>query len=644
MLVPPIIVSQPVSATAVAGSNVTFTVTASGTAPLAYQWLKNNVAISGATGTTLTLANVSATDTASYSVVVANAASSVTSSTATLTVQFPPAIITQPAGQFGALGSAITLSVAASGTAPLSYQWFYTGSALVDGGNISGSTSNILTIAALTTNEVGSYFVVVSNVFGSVTSASVTVSVNATPFITGQPASQFVAVGSNAVLTVTASGTGPFTYQWLKNGKKLANGKGVSGATGNSLTLAKVPTKASANYSVVVKNTYGSATSAAAALSVLNPPRVKSSLLVKLASRAASRTAGNLVKAGTGVTFSITVTGSAPLGYQWFKDGVALVNGGTLSGATANVLKISTLTTNDSGVYSVVASNPVGSVTSSSALTVIAPPVITAQPASQAVVAGHAAGFTVGNTGSAPFSYRWYKGTKGVSGATNFTFSIAAVATNDAGSYFAVITNFAGSVTSAVATLTVWLPPVFTAQATNQTVRTGSTATFSAAVSGSAPFSYQWLKNGAALADGGNISGSLTAVLTVANLTTKDAGAYALAVSNVAGSITSSNAVLAVRSGGGGGGGTDNLRTQNNLASAVITLPPPLIIAQILRNADGSITLDCSGTAGSNYVVQASADLAAWTDISTNAAGGGQWQVTDTTRASSRFYRLKTAP
>ena len=173
-----------------------------------------------------------------------------------------------------------------------------------------------------------------------------------------------------------------------------------------------------------------------------------------------------------------------------------------------------------------------------------------------------------------------------------------------------------------------------------------SRATFSAAVNGSAPFSYQWLKNGAALADGGNISGSLSAVLSVANVTTNDAAAYALAVSNVAGRVTSSSAVLVVRSGGGGGGGgggTDNLRTQNNLASAVVTPPPP-VIARIIPNADGSITLNCSGTAGSNYIVQASADLAAWTDISTNAAGGGQWQVTDTTRASSRFYRLKSAP
>ena len=212
-----------------------------------------------------------------------------------------------------------------------------------------------------------------------------------------------------------------------------------------------------------------------------------------------------------------------------------------------------------------------------------------------------------------------------------------------------VITNFAGTVTSAVATLSVWLPPVFTQQPTNRTTRRGSTVIFSAAVSGTAPFSYQWFKNGAALADGGNLSGSLTSVLTLVNVTTNDSGAYVLAVTNVAGSSTSSIAVLFVRGGGsggggGGGGGTDNLRIQNNSASA-ISFPPPLVIAQIIPNADGSFTLNCSGTAGSNYVAQASADLTAWTNISTNSAGAaGQWQVTDPTRAPSRFYRLKSAP
>ncbi len=643
VLVPPVILTQPTNVSVVVSNPASFTVTASGTATLFYQWLKNNAPISGATSATLTLAKISATDAANYSVLVTNAAGGVTSGSAILTVQFPPAIVTQPASQFGALGSTITLSVAASGTAPLGYQWFNGTDALANGGNFSGSASNILTIAALTTNEVGNYFVVVSNVFGSATSASASVSVNASPIITGQPANQFVAVGSNAVLSVIASGTGSLSYQWLKNGVKISNSKTISGATSKSLTLVKVATKASGNYTVVVKNIYGSATSTVATLSVLKPPSITAAL--RITPHLATAPTGGLIRAGTNVTFMITATGSAPLSYQWFKDGVVLANGGTVFGATTNTLKISALTTNDSGIYSVVVSNPVGSVTSGSALNVIAPPGITTQPASQSVVVGNAANFNVGNTGSAPFNYRWYKGTKVISGATNFIFSIPNSTANDAGNYFVIITNFAGNVTSTVATLTVWLPPVFTVEATNRTARTGSATVFIAMVNGTAPFSYQWLKNGVVLADGGNISGALTSVLTVDNLTTNDSGVYSLTVSNVVASITSSNATLFVgRGGNGGGGGTDNLRTQTNL-SAASTPQPPLVIAQIICNPDSSFTLACSGMAGSNYVAQASSDLTTWTDISTNAADvNGQWQVTDTTHASCRFFRLKTAP
>jgi hypothetical protein len=644
VLVPPAIIVQPVDASVVAGSNVTFTVTASGIAPLTYQWLKNAAAIAGATSATLTLANVTITNAASYSVVVSNAVGSATSGNAILTVQLPPVIVTQPASQFGALGSNVVLSVVANGSGPLSYQWFGGSGALADGGNISGSTSNILTIAALTTNEIGSYFVVVSNAFGTVTSAGASISVNASPIITGQPASQFAAVRSNVVFTVYVSGTGPFSYHWLKNGTKLANGGNISGATSNSLTLAKVQTTANANYSVIVKNIYGSATSVKAKLTVLIPPSITSSLRITPAPRVTAPPVTGLIKTGTNITFSVTATGSPPLNYRWFKDGTALMDGGNISGSTTNALKITALTTNDSGVYSVAVSNPVGSVTTSSALTVVAPPVITTQPVNQTLAVSNAVSFSVGNTGTAPFSYRWYKGIKIIPGATNFTFNIASVSTNDAATYFVVITNFAGSATSAVATLTVWLPPTFTMQATNRTVRTGSTTVFNAAVSGTAPFTFQWFKNGVALVDGGNISGSFTSALTVANVTTNDSGAYALTVSNAVGSVTSSNAMLVVRGRySGGGGGTDNVRAQNSLAN-VVTIPP-LFITQIIPNMDGGFTLNCSGTPGSNYVVQASANLSAWTDISTNAADtGGQWQTTDPVHANSRFYRLKTAP
>ena len=572
VLVPPSITAQPASTSAVAGSNVSFTVTASGTAPLTYQWQKNGVNLAGATAATLNITSVTTNEAASYSVVVGNAAGTATSSAAGLTVLLPPAIVTQPANQFGAIGSTITLAVAASGTGPLSYQWLQHGIALADGGNISGSATTSLTITALTTNEVDSYSVVVSNAYGTVTSAIAKVSINASPIIIALPASQNVAVSNTATFTVTAAGTGPLVYRWLKNGITLTNGTlvyggtatgiapppppppsggvpkppvppggasvigaTVSGATLPTLTLANVATNDSGSYSVIITNIYGSITSSAAALAVFTLPAIT------------GQPTNCTAIIGTNATFAVTATGSGPLSFQWFKDGVALAAGGKVAGATTNVLKLSALTTADAGNYSVTVGNAVGSATSKSAtLTLLVPPAITAQPASQAITLSNAVTFSVSATGTAPLHYQWRKAGVAMAGATNAAFSLAAAKTTDAAAYSVVITNLAGSVTSSNATLTVNVPPAFTAQAASRWTKAGSNTVFSAAATGTAPLSYQWFKNGAALTDGGNISGALANVLTIANLTTNDSGTYYLAASNAAGSITSTNAVLTV--------------------------------------------------------------------------------------------------
>jgi hypothetical protein len=535
VLVPPAIVTPPADATILAGGNAAFTVTATGTAPLTYQWKKNGVNIAGANSATLNLNNVSATDAASYTVVVGNAAGSATSSAAVLTVLLPPAIVTPPVNQFGALGSTVNVSVTASGTGPLSYQWFQHGVALADGGNISGATTANLTITGLTTNELDTYFVVITNAYGSVTSASVNITINAAPIIIVPPTSQIAARSNNVVFTVTATGTGPLAYQWRKNGTNLVNAGTISGVTTPALALASVTTNNNGNYSVVITNIYGRATSEVATLTVFTPPAIT------------GQPTNRAVVIGTNATFAVTATGSGPLNYQWFKNGLPLADGGNILGTTTNVLKLSGLTTDDAGSYSVTIGNVVGSVTSSNAtLTILVPPAITAQPVSQAITLSNAVTFSVSATGTAPLRYQWRKTGANITGATNASYTIASVKTTDAAAYSVIVANAAGSVTSSNATLTVNIKPVFTLQPATRWARLGTNTVFRATVAGTAPFSYQWFKDGTPLADGGNISGSLSNVLTVANLTTNDTGVYFLTVNNAAGSATSTNAVLTV--------------------------------------------------------------------------------------------------
>ena len=126
----PTITTQPASQSVPAGATASFTVVASGSAPLSYQWRWNGANIGGATSPTLSLTSVTTGQAGAYSCVVTNAIGSITSGIATLTVSPPlivPSITTQPASQSVATGATVSFTVVASGSAPLCYQWFLNG-------------------------------------------------------------------------------------------------------------------------------------------------------------------------------------------------------------------------------------------------------------------------------------------------------------------------------------------------------------------------------------------------------------------------------------------------------------------------------------------------------------------------------------
>ena len=175
----PTITTQPQSLTRTAGQSAAFTVVASGTAPLRYQWRKDGVNISGATSASYAIGNVQSSHAGSYTAVVSNSAGSATSSTATLTVsRIPPNITSQPQSHIAMVGANVAFSVTATGTEPLSYQWRKNGGNLTNGSRISGVNAAALTIASAQTTDSGNYTVIVSNSSGAVTSSSVLLTVN----------------------------------------------------------------------------------------------------------------------------------------------------------------------------------------------------------------------------------------------------------------------------------------------------------------------------------------------------------------------------------------------------------------------------------------------------------------------------------
>src|ERR1017187_9349755 len=164
----PVSATGPVSQTVCPGNSAVFSTAASGTPPYGYAWLKNGSTISGQTSSNLTLANVSASDAATYSVIVSGAMGTVTNS-AILTVNVPVTVTAAPVNQTSMAGGNATFSVTASGTG-LSYQWLFNGSV------IWGSSS--LTLNNVTHSQAGVYTVILAGTCGNVTnSATLTVNV-----------------------------------------------------------------------------------------------------------------------------------------------------------------------------------------------------------------------------------------------------------------------------------------------------------------------------------------------------------------------------------------------------------------------------------------------------------------------------------
>lgn len=340
--VPPYISTQPKSQSVNIGSSVTFSVVASGNPSPNYQWYYNGNPVPNAFSSSITLSGVQIADSGTFSVVVFNSHGSVSSQSALLTVIVPPSITTQPLSQVVISGDTVTFSVAASGSAPLSYQWRY------NGGNISGATTASYVISNVQATQAGSYTVVVANQGGSVTSAAAVLTVNVPPSITVQPKSQAVIAGKTATLSVGASGTAPLSYQWYRNGSPLA------GATGSSFAIASAQPGDTGDYAATVSNIAGSANSAAATLTVQYAP------VFTLQPQSQNLTVGR------SVTLTAAATGVPAPTYLW------KFNGANIPGATSNAYTLNSFQPANAGTYAVAASNSLGYVTSSNAMLAIA--------------------------------------------------------------------------------------------------------------------------------------------------------------------------------------------------------------------------------------------------------------------------------
>lgn len=296
--------SSPTSVTALTGQMVQFTASATGSPAPTYQWYRNGNGIPGATSTTLAYGPVITSDDQSkFFLRAQNSLGSSDSVVATLTVQSPIVITSQPADVYAQVNSSVTFKVSASGPGQIAYQW------KVDGNPIPDATSAQFTTTFWPWLIGARFSVTVSNSSLSVDSRVAVLRLPEAPVITAQPTDLEVLAGQPATFSVQTDHTSDtLTYQWSRNGSPL------QGQTGTSLTLASTTAGDDDSlFSVDVQGPRGTSSSRSARLRVdaqIQPP-----IFV-------DGPADVTVQEGADAIFQAFVAGTAPLQIVWQRDGV----------------------------------------------------------------------------------------------------------------------------------------------------------------------------------------------------------------------------------------------------------------------------------------------------------------------------------
>ena len=529
-----------------------------------------------------------------------------------------PLLSRQPASLTNAVGGSAAFTVTATGVAPLAYQWFFNNAAL------GGATNSSLLFTGVAAANAGGYFVIVTNAFGSATSAVATLTVTLAPVITQSPASQSVLVGQPAAFSVTAAGAPPLVYQWRFNGNNLA------GATGTNYAIAAVAAGDAGSYDVFITNASGSVTSSVAVLTAVNPAAYSGVLAgwdfnllsgygaspLAAATSAPNVTVTGLTR-GSGVTTSGTAAARAWGGNGFTSASAAAAVAANLFATcdlTANAGYLVSFSSVSKLVYRRSSSGPANGVlqyqvgsgifndltnlaySSSSSGAAVAALDLSGIAALQNVPAGTKVTFRLVNYGATSSGGNWY------------LYDQTTPAVND----------FEISGSLAPASLPV-AAPVIASQPAATNVFAGKNASLSVTATGNGPLSYQWLQGTQPLTAAGPVAGTRTNVLSFLPAATNHTGSYSVIITNLGGSVTSSVAALNV-------------------------VPVPALIVSGVSNflslgADG-------GAAGNPYVVERATNLTAttvWVPVQTNVIGtNGQIRFSQTNQnGPAGFYRLQ---
>ena len=499
-----------------------------------------------------------------------------------------PNILTGPSALTNFIGATSVFSVAATGQLPIHYQWYFNTQPLSDSAHITGASSNTLTILNSQLSDAGSYSVVVMNGVGQANTDPVTLTILRDVPVFAWPQPTAIVYGtplSAAVFNANASVPGTFAYtpqagvvldagtQTLNVVFTPTNSAQYSSVTGSvSLVVSRAPLTVTANDATrafghgnpifagtvvglvngdSIGATYGSgatATSPPGTYTIVpalqDPGNRAGNYNVSLVSGMLTVTAGPpptlsaiAPKAGpTNGGTTVALIGSG------FETGATVSFGGVPAAGVA-ILGPTSLSCQTppapKGTVDVLVSNPDGTIVQlANAFTYGVAPTIQTDVTSLTVNQGGAAHFSAQVTGDATLSFQWqFNGIDltddgRVTGSRSTALSIANVGPNDAGRYRLTIGNPFGTALSAAGVLSVITPPTILVPPSPVAVGIGGLGLFSVSANGTAPLTYQWLRNGSPV-------GTDAPILQILNAQSTNQGNYSVVVSNPAGSVTS---------------------------------------------------------------------------------------------------------
>ena len=550
----PVVTSNPASQTVNAGQSATLAAAVAAIPTASVQWQVSTNGgssysnISGAVGTSLSLVAAANQSGDEYRAVFTNSLGTAYSNPATLTVSATPVVTTNPVSQAVPAGQPVTFTAAATGTPAPTVQWQVSNNNGSSYASISGATAATYTFTTLANQTGNLYRAAFTNSAGTTYSNPATLTCNIFPNILTSPVSQSVNAGQSVTFTAVVVAIPTAAVQWQVSSNSGASYTNIPGATTTPYAFQAIAAESGDMYRVVFTNSLGTAYSNPATLTVSATPVVTTNPV------------SQAVPAGQPVTFTAAATGTPAPTVQWQVSNNNGSSYASISGATAATYTFTTLANQTGNLYRAVVYRHSRHLLHESGhadlrhfprcLDQPRQPVGRRRPVRHAF--GHGCGHSHGSramAGERQPRFNVYQYPR----RTSASYSFQAIVGESGNLYRAVFTNSLGTAYANPATLTVSSTPAspltVTTNPVSKTVFAGTTASFTAAATGSPAPSVQWQVKASSGGSFVNIPGATSTTYSFTAVAAESGNQYQAVFTNVAGStVTTSAAALKVNS------------------------------------------------------------------------------------------------